>query len=397
MKVYIITNECFPYGRAATNRIICYAKSVLYSGFDCEVVVYRRTEIFGHKTSNTMADGVFEGVTFKYIGGCTTRSGNVVIRKVDDILDKIRLFIFLNRNLNDGDVILSYSYLDTLFKIHLCNIAHYNNAKIALDLGEYPYCSENNAFRRRVGRFFYTKYVFSKIDGLIPISNALADFASSYVSKKCIVCKLPIFIDFEKYNLNDSSSSADVPFIFHSGTLSDQKDGVVGMFAAFGELHRRYNIDLKFISTGSPETVHDGHKIRTIIEKYKLEDKIIFVGDLELDQLRYYLSRAMMVLSYRYDNLQIRYGFSTKLGEYMAAGKPIIATRVGEPVNWLQNGRDCLFIEPGDEDALIEKIRSLFYDRKMRIELGMAAKETCKNSFDFRVISPKLRAFLLSL
>ena len=47
MKIYIVTGEPFPNGMAATNRIKCYAKAIHEGGLECEVVVYRRTEVYG--------------------------------------------------------------------------------------------------------------------------------------------------------------------------------------------------------------------------------------------------------------------------------------------------------------------------------------------------------------
>lgn len=57
MKVYIMVRDGFPYGMAATNRVICYAKGLIANGIPCEVIVVRRTEVYGKPILNLHAQG----------------------------------------------------------------------------------------------------------------------------------------------------------------------------------------------------------------------------------------------------------------------------------------------------------------------------------------------------
>lgn len=66
---------------------------------------------------------------------------------------------------------------------------------------------------------------------------------------------------------------------------------------------------------------------------------MLFTGYLSHEDLKDYLSKASMVIINKYRNQQNEHCFSTKLGEYLAAAKPVIITNVGEAMNWLENGR----------------------------------------------------------
>lgn len=96
-------------------------------------------------------------------------------------------------------------------------------------------------------------------------------------------------------------------------------------------------------------------------------------------------------------NLQNLYGFSTKLGVYLAAGKPVIITDVGEAVNWLEDGRSAWIIPHDDVELMAEAIVSAFKNPQARIKIGEAGRIVCKNNFDIRAISPALCSYFENL
>ena len=69
------------------------------------------------------------------------------------------------------------------------------------------------------------------------------------------------------------------------------------------------------------------------------------------------------------------FGSPTKLFEYMAAGKAIVASALGQIANVLEDGRTALLVEPGDVAQLSAAIESLVADPALRARLGSAARE----------------------
>jgi glycosyltransferase involved in cell wall biosynthesis len=64
-----------------------------------------------------------------------------------------------------------------------------------------------------------------------------------------------------------------------------------------------------------------------------------------------------------------------KLFEYMASGKAIVASSMGQIKEVIQEGQNGLLVSAGDEMALANAINKLIEDIQMRIELGKKARE----------------------
>ena len=90
-----------------------------------------------------------------------------------------------------------------------------------------------------------------------------------------------------------------------------------------------------------------------------------------------------MVIIKKDETQQNVYCVSTKLGEYLAASKPLIITNVGEAMNWLKNKESAYIIPPKDNNALVNAIVYAVSNRKESYEIGLNGQKVCKNSFDF--------------
>ena len=74
-------------------------------------------------------------------------------------------------------------------------------------------------------------------------------------------------------------------------------------------------------------------------------------------------------------------GLPMSLLEAMAAGCPVIATRVGGIPDVVTDGVNGLLVEPGDRDALALALHRLLVDRELASELGTAARDTVRRRY----------------
>jgi glycosyltransferase involved in cell wall biosynthesis len=67
--------------------------------------------------------------------------------------------------------------------------------------------------------------------------------------------------------------------------------------------------------------------------------------------------------------------------EAMAAGKPLVATRVGENPRVIVEGRTGLIVPPADANALARALRALLRDASLRREMGRAGRQRFGDCF----------------
>jgi glycosyltransferase involved in cell wall biosynthesis len=75
--------------------------------------------------------------------------------------------------------------------------------------------------------------------------------------------------------------------------------------------------------------------------------------------------------------------------EAMAAGKPIVGTRVGGIPEIVKDGDTGILVEPADADALAEGICRLLADPVKRQEMGHSARHRAVDEFSWRAIAMK--------
>ena len=89
------------------------------------------------------------------------------------------------------------------------------------------------------------------------------------------------------------------------------------------------------------------------------------------------------------------FGSPTKLFEYMAAGRGIVASRLEQIAEVLEDGRTALLAEPGDPASLAQALLQMARDTRLREDLGRAAREEVLRRYSWkehtRRIADKLR------
>jgi glycosyltransferase involved in cell wall biosynthesis len=69
------------------------------------------------------------------------------------------------------------------------------------------------------------------------------------------------------------------------------------------------------------------------------------------------------------------FGSPTKLFEYMAMGRPIVATSLGQTTEVLADGRNALLVAPSDSEAMCRALERVIGDPDLGQKLGMLARQ----------------------
>ena len=81
----------------------------------------------------------------------------------------------------------------------------------------------------------------------------------------------------------------------------------------------------------------------------------------------------------------------------MAAGLPVVATRVGGNGELINDEENGLLVPPGDEEALEHAIERLLNDGLLRSQMGRQAREAALASYSLKKIRDRYQELYHSL
>jgi len=123
------------------------------------------------------------------------------------------------------------------------------------------------------------------------------------------------------------------------------------------------------------------------IKEHGMEKHINFLGHLNDDELREeYKKASVFAFPSQQDVAPIA------LLQAMAAGKAIVATRVGGIPYMIEDGKNGFLMEKNDYRALADRISLFIRKRELRKELGVNAKDKVSKNNTVRQVSEKLYA-----
>ena len=122
-----------------------------------------------------------------------------------------------------------------------------------------------------------------------------------------------------------------------------------------------------FVMVGFAEDAELQQRLRQKIAVFGLSDRIRFLGNRD-DMASVYAALDLVVAPSRWE------GFGMMLIEAMAAGRPIVATRVGAIPEIVRDGRTGVLVEPRDAQALARAITGMLDDPQRRIAMGEAGR-----------------------
>lgn len=390
MKIHFIVNTAFPYGAATTTRTFSYAKGFVDNGVECEVIIPIPTCSF-NDSLNLESKGIYKGVPFRYSCSSSRRSTSFIKRRCFDLIGQIKTLFYILR-IPKGDIALFYNGSDNwnLISMIACRLSR---TKSVIEINELPHVVGKQTKEKEKQRQRVLKKILPKFDGVIVISEELKSMVGKYSKVK--ILKVPIITppDIEGQLDNNCQDK----YIFHSGSLTEAKDGVCGMLEAFGMALPRIGSNVKFILTGDIEKSPEKVRLKTIIADYALEKNVLFTGYLKDEELRKYQSNCTMVIINKYDSLQNKYCFATKLSEYLAMKKPIVTTKIGEAMNYLQDNVNAYIVEPGNPQLIADKIIEIFNNPEEALRIGQNGFKLTQKDFNYKYQGKRMIEFFKNL
>ncbi len=129
--------------------------------------------------------------------------------------------------------------------------------------------------------------------------------------------------------------------------------------------------------------------IRSMVNK---PENIILSGYIDTDQLNIYLSSCDLFWLPLSNTNANRGRFPLKLTDYLAIGRPIVATNVGDVAKILGNQKVGLLTLPNPEDFATNTL-SLLRNSELRLEMGTQARLLAETKFSWSHLADELLDF----
>ena len=390
MRVLLVGGKfSFPRGEAATARVKAIALGLKEGGYDVEVVVTQVTERDTSSAINRVAKGIWNGIPFRYLTGSPIRAGSFWRRRWIQLVSHVRLIKMVRRcTRDDVGAILAFSMTSILLPICLRIGLAGNNVPIIFDACEIPFPYERDQRGiKKTYQTFYERFFYHSYDGFFVISEYLRKYYGQRCRRNARFVDLPILVEYERFSSAMPRSSGSRPYLLYSGAIAPAK-GVGDLLEAFIELAPRHK-NLRLLITGRRESPFAAELADRAMGT-GVGDRVEFTGLLSDEDFPGMVAGATALVMPSRRGPFSDAAFPTKFGEYLASGRPVVCTNVGEIGRFIQSGESAYLAEPDCPASLGACLEEILRDPDAANRVGRRGQEVAKHHFDYRVVVPRL-------
>ena len=401
MKIIFINNFPFPNGQAATNRIISLGNGLSKEQLKVKYIITRPTEK-KNNIINPNRYGSYKGIEYLYSSNSTTWSNFVLIKIIQALYGYVNMFRIIRKEIKSNKNIIFLNGIQNIFLAYFSYIIikKIYRRKYFYIIDELPSELRIHSLWKKYFMFYFNieeKFIYRLFDGIIVMTYNLREYVIGRKVKENLIKVIPMTVEMDRFQ-NIEIISQKKNYLLYIGNLDPDKDNVKLILEAFKEITNKYeDLYLYFIGKPSDQHINYYNSLIAYANKLGLKKKVIFLGNIKRDYIPEYIMKSTICLLIRVINLRVRYGFPTKLGEYLASGRPVLLNSFGEENRYLEDGKSAFIVNDNSLESLINKINFILSNPKKADDVGLFGREICKQVFNSDVQAKNLKTFIMDI
>lgn len=367
--MFYFVNYSYSPNTAPTNRSMAIIKAL------SELNVPTKVVFFAPDKQHNRVEETLPNIDFVYLWD----KGYIDIPRLNIISLRLYLRRFVS-NLQSGDKVYVYTFPELVVAL-----SKRNDISVYVERTEHDEVSFH-CFVKQVKIPVFLA-ACRQTNGMIVISKGLKQY---YIENGCHPDRVHIVnmvVDTRRFNGLHKQPSE--PYIAYCGTASNNKDGVDQLVKAFALFVKTYP-EYKLYIIGSTPSRKQRFGNYELVKELGIENSVVFTGKIPATQMPQMLKNAEILALDRPDNLQAKYGFPTKLGEYLLTGNPVVVTKVGDIPLFLKDEVSALLANPNNAQSFADRLCWAIENPGKAKVIGENGKKVAEQHFNYLTETKKL-------
>jgi glycosyltransferase involved in cell wall biosynthesis len=373
----------FPAGTASTKRIRLIGRGLVLKGIPFHVWHIGPSPF----KENIERTGIIEGISFEYLSPGVSWPSFKAVRTLYYLWGFIKLIFCLLHVRKKGIVYCYYQGdIKNLVTLLLCRLMR---IPVVQEVCEWwPGTPSGNVYNK----WMYRNIMFRWSTGGLVISHEIRNRIESIAGTKYTICMMPVLVDPAENKVIRNENHCrhlSISSFLWCGMVDGYKKDVLFLIDAMAQLKSQRGQDSLLRIIGPCSQNARDELLCYAASKNISAARLDIAGFVSEDELWEYCTKADALLMPLWDDDRSITRFPTKLGQYLAAGRPIVTSKVGE-IKYYLNEKTAMFYRPGDAEGLTQCLDRLLDDTNFGDRIAGAALEDVLPKIDFRTNAERI-------
>ncbi len=265
--------------------------------------------------------------------------------------------------------------------------AYYHRLPVHYDWDDWEQAIFEQDNDNRIGSWIYfqqmEKHLLKLVDTVSVASSGLNRLCQQHRFPEDRTFLIPVGADLDVFHPGVDGTKFrekhgwQKKLVIYQGQISGSNYVHLYIRAAHEIIQKRDDVD--FVVVGGGDQLF---RAVGLAEELGITKRLTFTDKVPHEEVPGYLAAADVAVACFEDNEQVRCKSPLKIKEYMAAGKPIVASQVGDVPDML--GNTGVLVPPENYQQIGASIEVLLDDDQRRISLGEQARQRAEQLYSWR-------------